>query len=355
MLKIGIIGTGGMANWHAGAVKDLKGVKITACADIRETATKAFAEKWQVPAVYTDYREMLEREKLDAVANITPDAVHAEVAIAVLTRGIPILSEKPLATSLVEAIKMADAARQSGVPHMVNFSYRNSPGLQAAAKVVASGKIGRVMHVEASYLQSWLVSAGWGNWMTNPGMAWRLSTRHGSAGVLGDLGCHIYDMATLLAGDIAEIDSRLKTFDKPVPGQVLGEYVLDANDSFVSTVVFKNGAIGTVHSSRWATGHANSLRARVYGDKGAIEVDLDSGWQQYKICTGKDNINAHKWEAVECKPTPNNWQRFVKAIRTGKNDASDFINATKIQAYLHYSFESDRLRQPVRVEFPVGV
>ena len=355
MIRIGIIGTGGMANWHATAAKEIKGVKLTACCDVREPAVKAFAEKWQVPASYTDYLEMLDREKLDAIVNVTPDAVHADVAIAVLTRGIPILSEKPLAASIGEAIKMAAAAAESGVPHMVNFSYRNSCGLQRAAQLVRAGKIGRIMHVEASYLQSWLVSTSWGSWQTNPGLTWRLSTKHGSAGVLGDLGCHIYDLATLLCGDIAEIDCRLRTFDKPVPGQRLGDYVLDANDSFVSTVVFANGAIGTVHSSRWATGQANSLRARVYGDKGAIEVDLDSGYQQYKICTGKDNINAHKWEVVECKPTPSNWQRFVKAVRTGKNDVSDFINGTKIQAYLHYSFESDRLRQPVKVVFPAGI
>ena len=356
MIRLGIIGTGGMANWHAKAASELKGVKLAACCDIREPVVKTFAEKWLVPKSYIDYREMLEHEKLDAVVNVTPDAAHADVAIAVLTRGIPILSEKPLATSLDEAIRMAAVARDSRVPHMVNFSYRNSCGLQRAAEVIRAGKIGRIIHVESSYLQSWLVSGAWGNWLEKPSMVWRLSSRHGSAGVLGDLGCHIYDLATLLCGDIAEIDCRLAVFQKVgITGNTWGEYVFDANDSFVSTVLFKNGAIGTIHSSRWAIGQGNSLRARVYGDKGAIELDLDSSYDQYKICTGKDNINGCTWQVVECKPTPSNWQRFVKAVRTGRNDVSDFFNGTRIQAYLHYSFESDKLRQPVKVELPVGM
>jgi len=351
MIRVGFIGTGGMANWHAGAVRELKGVKLVACCDVRPEIVEQFAKKWDVPAAYTDYREMLEKEELDAVANITPDAAHCEVALAALARGLHILSEKPLASSLAEAKKMAAAAEKAGVINMVNFSYRNASALHRAAAVVAAGKIGRVMHVESSYLQSWLARADWKRWAQNHGMLWRLSTAHGSAGVLGDLGCHIYDLTTLLCGqDITQIHCRLQTFDKPVPGNRLGEYVLDANDSFMSTVTFANGAIGTVHSSRWASGHGNSLRCRVYGDGGAVEVDLDTGYNVYRICSGRKNLASNTWKTVECKPTPNMWQRFVRSIRTGVNDASDFANGLKIQAYLHYSLQSDKKGRVVNVE-----
>lgn len=189
----------------------------------------------------------------------------------------------------------------------------------------------------------------WGDWRTNPGMTWRLSTRHGSAGVLGDLGCHIYDLTTLLAGDIAQIHCRLATFDKGVPRHRLGEFVLDANDSFVASVVFANGALGTIHSSRWATGQLNSLRARVYGDEGAIDVDLDAGWDRYRICRGKKALRECAWQTVRCKPTPNNYQRFITGIHTGKNAPNDFALGARIQAYLHHSFESDRLGRSVKV------
>ena len=298
---------------------------------------------------------MLDSEKLHGVTNVTPDAMHAKISLAVIARGLNILCEKPLATSLADAIAMRDAAQAAGVINMVNFSYRNSAGLQKAAEIVRKGTLGRIIHVESSYLQSWLNKACWGDWQTNPGLAWRLSTRHGSAGDLGDIGCHIYDMTCFLAGqDISEINCQLRTFDKGVPGNVLGEYVLDANDSFASIVSLSGGALGVVHSSRWATGQGNSLRVRVFGDQGGIEVDLDRDWNGYRICTGKD-LKANAWKTVTCKPTPTNFERFIKSIKTGVNDVNDFANGAKIQAYLHYSFASDAAHAPVAVELPDAV
>lgn len=350
MVKIGIIGTGGMANAHAESYKKIKGVKLTACCDISAERATAFAEKHGIPKVYTDYHEMLQKEKLDGVSNVTPDAMHADISLAVIAHCVAILCEKPLATSLADALKMRDAALQAGVVNMVNFSYRNSCGLQKAAEVIKKGTIGRIMHVESSYLQSWLANASWGDWRTNTALTWRLSTKHGSAGDLGDIGCHIYDMTTLLCGDITEINCQLRTFDKGVPGNKLGEYELDANDSFASIVSFANGALGTIHSSRWATGQANSLRVRVYGEKGAIEVDLDKAYDEYRICIGKDVLK-FAWKTVKCKPTPSNYERFIKSIKTGVNDVNDFTNGAKIQAYLENSFISDRQHGPVTVEF----
>jgi predicted dehydrogenase len=349
MIRIAIIGTGGMAHAHATHFSKIKGVQLTACCDVDAGRAAAFAQKWNIPRHYSDYNTMLNSEKLDAVSNVTPDKMHAPVALAVLKHKLHILSEKPLAVNLAEAKRMVAAAKNAGVINMVNFSYRNSAALLAAAKFVRAGGIGRVIHVESSYLQSWLVAKAWGNWKTNPAWAWRLSTRHGSAGVLGDIGCHIYDMTGLLAGDFASIDCRLKTFDKGMPKNRLGEYVLDANDSFVSTVEFNNGALGTIHSSRWAVGHLNSLRARVYGDQGAVEVDLDKSYTEYRMISGAKNIDKVAWKTVVCKPIPNLHQRFIKAIRTGENDPADFANGLKVQKYLHYSFMSDKKRGAVRV------
>ncbi|MCX7935307.1 MAG: Gfo/Idh/MocA family oxidoreductase, partial [Planctomycetota bacterium] len=267
-IRLGIIGTGGMAHAHAKNFQPIKGVMLVACCDVVKERAEQFAAQYGIKAVYTDYRRMLDREKLDAVTNVTPDAYHCPISLAVLKAGIPILCEKPLATSLAEAKRMAAAAKKARVINMVNFSYRNSCALQEAAVWIRQGKIGDLRHVEASYLQSWLVSCAWGDWRKRPGLAWRLSTRHGSLGDLGDIGCHAYDATALLCGEIAEISCRLRTFPKGVPGNRLGEYILDANDSFAATLLFKNGALGVIHSSRWATGHLNSLRFRVYGTKG---------------------------------------------------------------------------------------
>jgi len=352
MIKLGVIGTGGMANHHATQFSAMEDVRIAACCDVSKERREAFAEKWKVPApaVYADYRDMLENEPLDGITNVTPDAMHADISIAVLEKNIPILCEKPMASNLADARRMLEAARKAAVPNMINFSYRNSSGLQAAAEFVRGGGIGEIRHVESSYLQSWLVSKGWGDWHDSPSLLWRLSTRHGSAGDLGDIGVHIYDLTSFLVGDIGSIYCQLKTFDKGVPGNRVGEYVFDANDSFASTVTFANGALGTIHSSRWAVGQANSLRARVYGTQGGLEVDLDRSYEEYKVCLGEDNIKTFKWETVKAPPTPSNYQRFVNCIRSGRQDPSDFANGVKIQAYLHYSFESDRLGRPVEVK-----
>lgn len=351
MIRLAIIGTGGMAAAHAQNFAPMKGVALTACCDEDAKKARAFAGTWNIPRWYVDYDDMLESEKLDAVSNVTVDVMHAPISLAAIARGLAVLCEKPLATTLADARRMRDAAARRGVVTHVNFSYRNSSGAQAAAALIQGGGIGRILHVEASFLQSWLVQDAWGDWRTNPTLTWRLSRAHGSAGVLGDIGCHIYDLTALLCGDISEIDCTLKTFDKGVKGNRIGPYVLDANDSFISRVTFASGGIGTVHATRWATGHLNSLRVRVYGDEGAVEVDLDRSYAHYRFSRGKSQIRKAQWKEAHARSTPSQYARFIHAIRSGKNDVCDFSNGARVQAYLDASMVSDQERQAVRVRF----
>ena len=287
MIRLGIIGTGTMAGSHAESFSAMKGVRLAACADIDAARARAFAARWNIPKWYSDYRVLLATESLDAVSVVTVDAAHAPVTLAAIARGLAVMCEKPLATTLADARKMRDAARARGVVTQVNFSYRNAPCAQAAAALIRDGGIGRVLHVESSYLQGWLLQDTWGDWRTTDSLTWRLSRAHGSAGTLGDIGCHIYDLTAFLCGEISEISCRMTTFDKGIKGNRIGPYVLDANDSFVSTVKPAGGAMGTVHATRWATGHVNSLRVRVYGDKGAVEIDLDRSVTVYRRARSK--------------------------------------------------------------------
>jgi predicted dehydrogenase len=349
MIRYGIIGTGSMAHSHARNLSVIKGVTLTSCCDLDETRVRAFASRWKIPRWYTDYREMLSAEKLDAVSNVTWDSSHAPVSLGVIAAGIPVHCEKPLATTLADARKMRDAARARGLVTQVDFSYRDSCAAQAAARLIREGGIGRVLHVESSYLQSWLVQPAWGDWRTEKSMTWRLSTRHGSLGALGDVGVHIYDLTAFLCGDITEVTSSLVTFDKGIRGNRVGPYVLDANDSFVSTVRFAGGGLGTVHATRWASGQLNSLRVRVFGDEGAVDVDLDRSYSLYRLCRGQKALRAQEWKDVKCPRTPTQFERFVTAVRTGKSDVSDFANGARVQAYLEASFASSARRQPVKV------
>ena len=347
MIKLAVVGTGGMAHAHARSFQAIRGVKIVAACDVIPEKVAAYAEQFGIPQTFTDVEELLDTADVDAVTNVTPDGSHARVALAVIKRGKHILSEKPLATCYADAKAMADAARRKGVINMVNLSYRNSSAIHRAARLVRGGAIGRVMHLEASYLQGWLGSMYWGDWKAGPGMLWRLSIGHGSKGVLGDLGVHILDFATYPAGDIASVNCRLKTFHK-AKGDRIGEYKLDANDSAVITVELEGGAIGTIHTTRWAVGQQNSLLLRIYGDKGAVIVDLDKSYGELQICQGKD-IHKAQWKTIKCAPTPNIYQRFIKSIRTGKNDQPDFARGAAIQKVMDACFESDKKGRAVKV------
>ena len=168
MVRVGIIGTGGMAKGHARAYQKNREVELVACCDVKAEKLSLFAETWNIPVTYSDYREMISKEKLDGVSIVTPDSSHASISIDVLDSGVAVLCEKPMATSLAEAEQMLAAAEKSRLINMINYSKRNSSGLQEAARLVREGGLGRIMHVEASYLQSWLVTNDWGDWRTNP-------------------------------------------------------------------------------------------------------------------------------------------------------------------------------------------
>jgi len=338
MIKLAIIGTGRMANSHAGRFKSIRGCKITACCDTVPGRAKAFAEKHGIAQVYEDAGEMLKKEPLDAVSIVTIDKAHAPTALLAIKHGRHVMCEKPLADNLRDARRMMGAARSKKIITAVNFSYRNSPAAQMAAKIVASGKLGRIIHVEGSYLQSWLVGKAWGDWRKSEAWLWRLSTRHGSAGVLGDIGVHLYDFASFIVGSIAALQCELKTFDKGV--KRIGPYILDANDSMVALVLFCNGAMGTLHSSRWAAGHVNTVALRVYGDKGGLDINLDHpAPETLRICTGKD-VDKNIWRPVRCPPVPDMYRRFVEAIKNNKQGQASFADGARAQACLDASLKS---------------
>ena len=345
MINLAIVGTGGMAHAHARAYSTIRGVRMVAACDIVTGRAQEFAKEFKIPHAYTDVSELLAQEDIDAVDVVTPDASHAAISLQAIAKGKHVLCEKPLATCYPDAQQMAEAAARAGVINMVNLSYRNSSAIQKAHQIVQQGKIGKVMHVEASYLQGWLASKHWGDWHDRPSLLWRLSTRHGSAGALGDIGVHILDFTTFGAGDIQSVNCHLKTFHK-VDGDCIGEYVLDANDSAVITIEMAGGALGTVHITRWAVGQPNSLSLRIYGDQGALTVNLDQSYTNLQLWVGED-VDKMAWKTLDCGQTPDIYHRFISSIRKGMNDQPDFATGARVQKMLDACFESDRLGKPV--------
>lgn len=340
-MRILILGTGGMANQHAKNFSAIAGVSVVGGVDVVPERLAAFCADHNIDRGFANFDEALAWGEFDAVANVTPDAVHHATTLQAVAAGKHVFCEKPLATDAAKAMEMTEAIEQAGLVGMVNLTYRNSPALQKGRQMVLAGDIGAVRHVEATHLQSWLVAKAWGDWQTESKWLWRLSKKHGSNGALGDIGIHIVDFTSYGAGlDVAHVFARLKTFDK-APGNRIGEYDLDANDCFAMNVDFSNGAIGTIQASRTAAGQLDQLRLRVYGDKGSIEMIYDTGRSYLRACMDRD-LDTANWRDIPFDPVDTNYKRFVAAVRDGRTLEPSFRRAATIQKVLDMAQVSDR-------------
>ncbi|RYH04594.1 Gfo/Idh/MocA family oxidoreductase [Salipiger sp. IMCC34102] len=339
-MRVLIVGTGGMAHAHADAYKAMNSVHLVGGVDRNPANLHSFNAEYGITHGFDSVIEALQWGEFDAVSNVTPDAVHFPTTLPLLGAGKHVLCEKPLAVTHAEAAQMAEAAQEAGVVNMVNLTYRNIPAIMEAHRLVAAGAIGEVRHFEASYLQSWLTQPAWGKWNEEEQWLWRLSSEHGSLGVLGDVGVHVLDFATFVAGaDTARMSARLQTFDK-APGGRVGAYTLDANDSATMQVQLTNGAVGVIHASRFASGHLNDLRLRIFGTKGGLDVRWEDEQSILRACTG-DDLTTAAWEYLDVPAVQTNYTRFIEAIRAESFVLPDFARGAKLQAALDAAVASN--------------
>ncbi len=297
-------------------------------------------------ALSTDYAEALADPGVEAVILATPHSLHEEQIERAVAAGKHVFCEKPLAPNYADALAMTEAAEAAGLVNMVNLTYRNSPAIQEARRMVEAGRIGELRHVEASYRQSWLVSKSWGDWRVEDKWLWRLSTRHGSTGVLGDVGIHILDFATYGAADeIVRLQADLVTFPK-AEGERIGDYVLDANDSIAMTARLKSGALATITASRYMTGHANDLWLSLHGTKGALRVETDGKTSRLSGSFGGD-IDRQRWRKLPLPEVKRNARRFADALDSGHNGDPSFRRAADMQKLIDAAFESAAAQRPV--------
>lgn len=344
-MRLLMLGTGRMAINHAKAFQAIDGVEMVGAVDTIAENLNSFADTFGIANRFASLDDALAWGDFDAVDNITPDSIHHPTTLKVIAAGKHVFCEKPLAPNYGLAMEMVEAAEKSGLINMVNLTYRNVAELHKAREIIAAGTIGEVKHVEASYLQHWVALRDFndpGPWL------WRLSKGHGSNGTVGDIGIHIIDFTTFAIGQpIVAINSRLQTFQK-VPGDRIGEYVLDANDSFIISAEFANGAIGTIHSSRWASGHSNDQRLRVYGNKGGLELSHGHWGSLLRVCAGED-VATSTWREVKAEPVQTNYQRFVEAVRTGVQTEPGFRHAAGLQKILDLALVADLDRKEHRI------
>jgi predicted dehydrogenase len=214
------------------------------------------ASDWGWEETATDWKQVVSRSDIDVVDICSPNYLHEPIAIAALQAGKIVLCEKPLANSVPEAERMADAARHA--PTMVWFNYRRTPAVALARKLSEEGRIGEVFHYRGLYLQSWGV---------NPSdlSAWRFIPEQAGSGAIGDLLSHSLDLATWLNGPLRRLCSLVHTFAK-------GRKV---DDAVTLLAEFSNGSIGTFEATRFATGNQNRNCFEINGSHGSVEFNLE--------------------------------------------------------------------------------
>ncbi|WP_309073549.1 Gfo/Idh/MocA family oxidoreductase [Paenarthrobacter sp.] len=306
-LRVGMVGYAFMGAAHSHAWRtaprffDLPlAPQLTAVAGRNEEGVRAAANKYGWAFTETDWRRLIERDDIDLIDICTPGNTHAEIAIAALEAGKHVLCEKPLANSVEEAEKMtrvAQAAAERGVFSMCGFTYRRTPALALAKRMVDDGRLGQIRHVRAQYLQDWLSDA-------DAPLTWRLDKSKSGSGSLGDIGAHSIDAAQWITGcNITGVSALLETFvkERPVGGDFVGlgghggvdgpRGPVTVDDAALFTARFEathddgadaglsnsggSGPIGIFEATRFALGRKNAMRLELNGTKGSISFDFE--------------------------------------------------------------------------------
>ncbi len=277
-IGVGMLGYAFMGKAHSNAYKTLPYMMyppvaipelIAICGRDEKQVTEA-QRRYGYKKHYTDWRKMLEDPEVLLFDNGGPNDAHAEPSIAAAQAGKHVFCEKPLARTAEEAKTMLDAVSKTKVKHQTAFNYRFVPAVRQAYELLKSGKMGRIYHYRAVYLQEWI--------MPHYGtpLIWRLQKSLAGSGALGDLGTHVIDLGRHLIGEIKSVGALTRTFIEERPRlDGLGMGKVDVDDAFVSIVEFESGAIGTIEASRYAAGRKNHNRFEISCEKGSIVFDLE--------------------------------------------------------------------------------
>ncbi|MEZ5796969.1 MAG: Gfo/Idh/MocA family oxidoreductase [Paracoccaceae bacterium] len=239
---------------------------VAGCFSSTAEKSLASAADLGVPRAYGSFADMAAREArrkdgIEAVAIVTPNHMHAPVAMQFLRRGIHVICDKPLTASLPEARRLAKAAQASGVIFALTHNYTGYPMIRQARAMVEAGDLGEIRVVQVEYPQDWLAEPveatgqKQADWRTDP-------ARTGAGGSTGDIGTHAFNLASFVTGlELEELAADLQAF---VPGRRV-------DDNAHVMLRFKGGARGMLWCSQVATGNENALRLRVYGTIAGIE------------------------------------------------------------------------------------
>jgi predicted dehydrogenase len=277
-IGVGMLGYAFMGKAHSNAYKKIPYMmyppvaipELVAICGRDEKQVAEAQKRYGYKKRYTDWRKMLEDPEVQLLDNGGPNDAHAEPSIAAARAGKHVFCEKPLARDAEEAKTMLDAVKKAKVKHQAAFNYRFVPAVRQAYDLVKSGKLGRIYHYRATYLQEWIMP------QYDTPLIWRLQKKQAGSGALGDLGAHIIDLGRFLVGEIRSVSALTRTFiEERTRLDGKGKGKVDVDDAFVSVVEFANGAIGTLEATRYAGGRKNYNCFEINAEKGTIRFDLE--------------------------------------------------------------------------------
>jgi predicted dehydrogenase len=315
-LNIGLIGCGFMGRTHANAFRQVsqyfqlehRPVLKAVCARNPESVA-AFAANWGFESHETDWRKLVERKDIDLIDIATPNDSHAEIAIAAAKAGKMVMCEKPLGRGGAESEAMVAAVEAAGVANMVWYNYRRVPAVTMAKQLIDEGKLGKVFHYRAKFLQDWTISKD----LPQGGAGlWRLDVGVAGSGVTGDLLAHCIDTAMWLNGGLGEVTAMTETFVKERMHNLTGKVEkVGIDDASAVLGRFDNGALAMFEATRYARGHKALYTLEINGEHASIAWDLHDlhrlqyfehrdegrlrGWRSIHITDGDHPYMKHWW------------------------------------------------------------
>ena len=277
-IGVGMIGYAFMGKAHSNAFKKMPYIfwppaaiprLITICGRHEASVAEA-ARRFGYEGYTTDWKQIIADDRIKIVDNGSPNYLHAEPCIEAAKAGKHVICEKPMARNAKEAKEMRDAVKKYGVKNIVGYNYRMAPAIVLAKNLIIDGKLGKIFHFRARYLQEWIAEPDFP-------MIWKLRKAESGSGALGDLGAHIIDLGRFLCGEIKSVMSVMTTFIKERDNlETKQKEKVDVDDAFASVVEFDNGAIGTLEASRFCHGRKNFNIIEINGEYGSIWWDLEN-------------------------------------------------------------------------------
>lgn len=314
-LNVGMVGYGFMGRTHSNAFSQVghffdvpfQPVLKAACA--RDKAKiSAFAEQWGYESSETDWRKLIDRKDIDLIDIASPNDTHREIALAAAAAGKMVMCEKPLGRNAAESREMVEAVEKAKVPNMVWYNYRRVPAVTLAKHLVDEGRLGKIFHYRAKFLQDWTISKD----LPQGGQGlWRLDVGVAGSGVTGDLLAHCIDTAMWLNGGVSTVSGMTETFIKERHHNITGKTEkVGIDDASLFLARFKNGSLGSFEATRYARGHKALYTLEINGEHASIFWDLHDlhrlqyfdhrdegkvrGWRSLHITDG-DHPYMGKW------------------------------------------------------------